>query len=270
MKPNLKRLLFGSPRETCIPGSRFPNGTQSMVPIVDIQKGVVITEDGRYIKILEILPTNFYLKSSIEQMNMIHYLASYLKIAPPTLQILVCTQRADIDAYCEQMERFYNTETNEACKAMILEDAQLVNYLAAVEAVSRHFNLVFEYTGLSSDFEDIAKELADQAETAYQYLDYCGLEVLRHESYNEFLFKILYSAFHKKAAGNADCSGMFSQLGAVYASSEFAESDLTDEDKDGMVTVQDMLAPDKCDLSHKEYLMIDGMYHAYLYVSGYG
>ena len=101
-------------------------------------------------------------------------------------------------------------------------------------------------------------------------LDYCGLEVLRHERYNEFLFKTLYTAFHKKTAGNTDCSAMFSQLGAVYASPEFSERELTDEDKDGMVTVQDLLAPDECDLSHKEYLVIDGVYHAYLYVSGYG
>lgn len=81
-KFNLKTLLLGKPKETVIPGSRFPNGTQSLVPVADIQQGVVITTDGRYLKILEILPTNFYLKSEIEQQNIIHYLASYLKIAP--------------------------------------------------------------------------------------------------------------------------------------------------------------------------------------------
>ena len=145
LKLNLKQILLGSSKEKIVPGSRFPNGTQSMVPVVDIQKGVVITEDGRYVKILEILPTNFYLKSPLEQLNIIHSLAAYLKIAPSSLQILVCTQRADIDSYCEQMEQFYHTEQNEACKAMILEDAQLVNYLASNEAVSRHFYLVFTY-----------------------------------------------------------------------------------------------------------------------------
>lgn len=269
-KLDLKRMLLGAPRETVVPGSRFPNGTQSLVPVVDIQKGVVITEDGRYIKILEVLPTNFYLKSALEQMNIIHYLAAYLKIAPPSLQILVCTQRADIDAYCEQMEHFYNTEQNEACKAMILEDAQLVNYLASYEAVSRHFYLVFEYRGAASDLSEIAKELADQAETAYQYLDYCGLEVLRHEQYNEFLFKTLYCSYHKKAAQSVNCPALLSQLEPVYGAPDMQESDLEEEDKTGMVTMQDLLAPDECDLTHKEYLLIDGLYYTYLYVSGYG
>ena len=147
LKRNLKTLLLGSPREITIPGSRFPNGTQNLVPVVDIQKGVLITEDGRYIKVLEIVPTNFYLKSRIEQQNIIYYFSCYLKIAPQSLQILVCTQRADIDAYCDQMEKYYNREKNENCKAMILEDAQLVNYLASYEAVTRRFYLIYEYKG---------------------------------------------------------------------------------------------------------------------------
>ena len=69
--PDIKSLIFGSNKETTIPGSRFPNGTQSLVPVVDIRNGVIITEDGRYLKIIEVLPTNFYLKSSMEQMNII-------------------------------------------------------------------------------------------------------------------------------------------------------------------------------------------------------
>lgn len=71
--PDIKSLIFGSNKETTIPGSRFPNGTQSLVPVVDIRNGVIITEDGRYLKIIEVLPTNFYLKSSMEQMNIIYY-----------------------------------------------------------------------------------------------------------------------------------------------------------------------------------------------------
>ena len=75
---DLKSLLLGTSKETTVPGNRFPNGTQSLVPVVDIRQGVLITEDGRYIKVLEILPTNFYLKSRVEQQNILYYLSSYL------------------------------------------------------------------------------------------------------------------------------------------------------------------------------------------------
>ena len=270
LKIDLKSLILGAPRETIVPGSRFPNGTQSLIPVVDIQKGVVITEDRRYVKILEVLPTNFYLKSGIEQQNILYYLSSYLKIAPPSLQILVTTQRADIDAYCEQMEHFYNTEANEQCRTMILEDAQLVNYLASYEAVSRRFYLIFEYQGTASDFDGIAKELADQAETAYQYLDYCGLEVLRYTRYDEFLLRTLYTAIHKPHPSPVSFAALLSQIGSVCGAPNIPVDKLDDGDMDGVTTVQDVLAPTECDLTHKDYILIDGVFHTYLYLSGYG
>lgn len=266
---NIKSLLFGNKRNVTVPGSRFPNGTQSLVPVVDIQRGVIITEEGRYLKILEVLPTNFYLKNSLEQQNIIYYMASYLRIAPVSLQILVHTGRADIDAFCEQMQKSYEHEKNEMCRDMILEDAQLVNYLAANEAVTRKFYLIFEHEGTATDFSEIAKQLAEAAETAYQYLDYCGLEVLRHEQYDEFLFRTLYTAFRRKNSFEVDHTALFAEIGTIHGTDEIPE-ELSDEDQIGMITVQDALAPTESDLTAKEYIIIDGTYYAYLYVSGYG
>lgn len=268
--PDIKSLIFGGGQETAVMGSRFPNGTQSLVPVVDILQGVVITEDGRYLKILEVLPTNFYLKSALEQQNMIYYMASYLRIAPVSLQILVQTGRADIDAYCEQMQRCYESEKNEMCREMILEDARLVNYLAANEAVTRKFYLIFAYEGAAAELSEIARQLAETAETACQYLDYCGLEVLRHEEYDEFLFRTLYSVFHRRSTFEVDHKALFAEVGTVCGTDGVFDMELTDEDKLGILTVQDVLAPTESDLTHKEYIIVDGTYYAYLYISGYG
>ena len=268
--PDIKSIIFGSGQETAVMGSRFPNGTQSLVPVVDILQGVVITQDGRYLKILEVLPTNFYLKSALEQQNLIYYMASYLRIAPVSLQILVQTGRADIDAYCEQMQRCYESEKNEMCREMILEDARLVNYLAANEAVTRKFYLIFAYEGAAAELSEIARQLAETAETACQYLDYCGLEVLRHEEYDEFLFRTLYSVFHRRSTFEVDHKALFAEVGTVCGTDGVFDAELTDEDKLGILTVQDVLAPTESDLTHKEYIIVDGTYYAYLYISGYG
>jgi len=167
-KIDIKGLIFGQSNY----GDKQAydvRSTQVILPIQDINRGVIITGDNRYIKVLELLPVNFYLKSRIEQQNIIYYYSSYLKIAPANLQIIVTTQRADIDAYCENMEHFYEGEENENCKCMILENAELVNYLASSEAVTRRFFLAFEYEdigGGKATFEDITRKLNDDAETA--------------------------------------------------------------------------------------------------------
>ena len=201
---------------------------------------------------------------------MIYYMASYLRIAPVSLQILVQTGRADIDAYCEQMQRCYESEKNEMCREMILEDARLVNYLAANEAVTRKFYLIFAYEGAAAELSEIARQLAETAETACQYLDYCGLEVLRHEEYDEFLFRTLYSVFHRRSTFEVDHKALFAEVGTVCGADGVFDAELTDEDKLGILTVQDVLAPTESDLTHKEYIIVDGTYYAYLYISGYG
>lgn len=55
---------------------------QSFLPIRDIRNGMVEITDGRYLKILEIEPINFALRSSEEQFNIISSFASWLKISP--------------------------------------------------------------------------------------------------------------------------------------------------------------------------------------------
>ena len=69
--------------------------SQSIIPIKDIYRGMIITDDDRYIKIVEVLPTNFTLKSVEEQDNIIHLFASWLRIAPSNIQFKVITRRAD-------------------------------------------------------------------------------------------------------------------------------------------------------------------------------
>ncbi len=55
---------------------------QDYLPIRDLKNGIIETTDNRYIKILEIEPINFTLRSDEEQFNIISSFASWLKISP--------------------------------------------------------------------------------------------------------------------------------------------------------------------------------------------
>ena len=60
--------------------------TQDFIPVKDIRHGIIETTDHRYIKILEIEPINFMLRSDEEQFGIISSFASWLKISPARLQ----------------------------------------------------------------------------------------------------------------------------------------------------------------------------------------
>ena len=140
----------------------YENSTQEWLPVEAVSNGIVILKDGRYIKIVEVLPVNFYLKSETEQENIIYYFASYLKIAPDNLQIKVITQKADIEEYITGLSRRAENEQNELCRRMIYDEMHFVKSLSDNSAVKKRFFIVFEFAGKSFDsrgnsFSDICR-----------------------------------------------------------------------------------------------------------------
>ena len=133
-----KKSVF--PGKKAQDGGYYENSTQKWLPIKEFKDGLVVMKDGRYVKVLEVLPVNFYLKSETEQHNIIYYFASYLKIAPDNMQIRVLTQKADITAYLERLQEFYNTETNDECRNMMLDEMNYVEQLSYNVAVKKRFS----------------------------------------------------------------------------------------------------------------------------------
>lgn len=105
---NLKELLFGGGVQSGDSGGAYRDSIQAWLPIKNIIGGVVITKDNRFVKILEVLPVNIYLKSTNDRQNIISSFAAYLKIAPNDLQMIARTLPADTQAYVEQMQRYLN------------------------------------------------------------------------------------------------------------------------------------------------------------------
>lgn len=203
---NMKELLYGkkitSGKEET--SGRYAKSIQKWLPIADIRNGVVITTDGRFIKIMEVMPVNFYLKSATEQQNIIYYFAAYLKIAPDNLQILTVTQKANIEAYISRMWQLHEEESNESCREMIKDNIAEVEYLAEREALTRRFFIAIQYEQRmrirGNDFNGIVQRLNEEADTARHYLDMCGLEVLQPEYSDIFLCDTLYSLLNRKTS----------------------------------------------------------------------
>lgn len=218
----LKDLIFGS-RSAPDNGGRaghYAESVQGWLPVADIRDGVVITKDGRFVKLLEVLPVNFALKSPMEQQNIIYYFSSYLKIAPDHLQFLAVTQKADIDAYISRMWEIYDTEENESCRAMIADNIAEIEYLADREALTRRFFIALQYEPRmklhGNTIEGIIQRLNEEADTARSYLDLCGLDVLQPEYSDIFLSETLYELLNRKTSHTVKLPlQVFSMVGEV-------------------------------------------------------
>ena len=128
---SMKDAIFGTAAPTSHGGATYRDSIQAWLPVKNIIGGVVITKDNRFIKILEVLPVNFYLKSPSDQQNIITSYAAYLKIAPDSMSCEVRTLPPDTSEYVEQMRQFQKTEESENCRAEIEDNIESVSALQA-------------------------------------------------------------------------------------------------------------------------------------------
>ena len=127
-----RRLMLDTSYRQKKQAERPGNPLAAYVPIQKIENGIVYTTDHRYIKILEIVPINFLLRSAREQRNIVYSFISYLKIAPVKLQIKVITKRADMNRHIETVRREMAQETNESCRM------QQEDYLKLLKKLGPH------------------------------------------------------------------------------------------------------------------------------------
>lgn len=220
-KMNLKELIFGEGVHTGGSGGVYRDSVQAWLPIKNIIGGVVITKDNRFVKIMEVLPVNIYLKSAIDRQNIISSFASYLQIAPDELQMIARTLPADTQAYVEQMQRYAEQVENEACREMIEDNIREIGHGIAGGAMRHRFFLVFQYEpsmrAKRNTVQAIIQRLNEEADTARRYLDLCELEVLEPQYSDNFVLKLLYEILNKKTSQRVRLpEGVFDMTTAVH------------------------------------------------------
>ena len=197
--------------------SKGLESVQDYLPIREIRGGVIETTDGRYIKILEIEPINFTLRSDEEQFNIISTFASWLKISPMRLQFKSITRKADSDRHVAMIRSELERETDAQCRAMGDDYIRLIRDVGSREALTRRFFLIFEYESLRGDGDDYAK-IYSMLQTAEQTArgKIIGLDPVPH------------------------------------------------------IRIANFLAPRGIDLTHYNYIVMDGLYYSFLYIRAGG
>ena len=118
---------------------------QDFIPVKNIRHGIVETTDGRYIKILEIEPINFMLRSEEEQFGIISAFANWLKISPMRLQFKSVTRKADSEKHIAMLREELKREDNPRCKELSEGYIGLIRDVGSREALTRRFFLIFQF-----------------------------------------------------------------------------------------------------------------------------
>ena len=244
--------------------SRKEIWTEDLIPVRNILNGIIHLNDGRYIKILEVEPINFLLRSVREQKHIIASFASWMKISPVHIQIKVLTKKADISKHLNAIERDMDREQDPKCRELQKDYYNLIKTIGSREAITRRFLIIFEYepafTNRKSDYSEVVSTLETAARTAKQYFTHCDNVVITHDDENAFLLNVLYAIFDRELSEKVPIEKRIHDLQLRQAIESTPEG----------ITVPQVIAPECIDLRHGSYVVIDGVYHAYLIVPSSG
>ncbi len=250
--------------------SKGLESVQDYLPIREIRGGVIETTDGRYIRILEIEPINFTLRSDEEQFNIISTFASWLKISPMRLQFKSITRKADSDRHVAMIRSELERETDAQCRAMGDDYIRLIRDVGSREALTRRFFLIFEYESLRGDSEDYAKiysMLQTAEQTARAYFNQCGNSIVRPSDPDEAAAEILYMFFNRCSCVDEPFP---SRVNRVVVDTMAARGKIIGLDPVPHIRIANFLAPRGIDLTHYNYIVMDGLYYSFLYIRAGG
>ena len=229
------------------------------------------TTDGRYIKILEIEPINFMLRSSEEQFNILSSFASWLKISPMKLQFKSITRKADSDKHIAMLRQEMASEDNEQCKTLSEDYILLIKDVGSREALTRRFFLIYQYEAIgrneSDDYSKIYSMLMTAEQNARAHFLQCGNNILQPKNPDLATAEILYMFFNRRSCVDEPFSD---RANRVVVDAMAAKNRVIGVDPVPHIPISHFIAPRGLDLTHHNFIIMDGRYYCFLFIKANG
>ena len=232
-----------------------------------IRNGVIVTTDNTYIKILEITPLHFDLKSDQEKNMIIADFLKYIRIAPKIIHIKSMNTKADLSEMLKDAENILEKETNKNCREMQKKE---INYLKSVisSSVSHRFFMIFSI----KEKGDSIKQEVDAMNQLYTAYSDCvskmrenGMDIYEpDENHSENQLYYLYTILQKDRIGKKSYEDHKLEIAKKYLKA-IKSQELLDR-----LPINSFFMPDTINFSNSKYIIVDGMYRSYFYIDGDG
>ena len=238
---------------------------EELLHIRSITDGIIETAEGDFVKIVEVNPILFSLLGEEEKNEIVAHYASWLNVAPVTVQIKTISRQADSSKYITELEKDLKDEIEDAVVRMGKSHLDYVKKTAQDIAKSRRWFVIFTYRGAEKDFFRIYNELESGAEMLRLILDNCGNSFPGDENPALSTMQTLYLMLNKQAYLYEDFQSRYIRI----------RNDLLAENrkKDAYAPIPQMaisraLAPHGLNASNPDYCIVDGLYQATFAIKG--
>lgn len=260
-----------------MPDTSAPYYTQDYVPIKKMHGGIIQTKDDRFLRIVEVLPVNFESKSFQEKDDIIYEFRGWLSISPINIQIKIITEDSDPRKIVNRVFERIDSENDEDARTLATHYTNLLMQFGGGGAIARRFYMIVSYEPKASSKknpsdEEIVQELNESIEAISTYFDRMGNVIIPlsdtgEEKDEEFaVMEFLYKLYNPRTSKNEpfkDATTLQQRIERV-----FKDKRKITNNPNAMVELDDVLAPMNIDVTKKDCVMYDGLYHSYMLVAG--
>lgn len=247
--------------------------TQFNVPIRDVYDGVIITDDHKYIKTLEVEAQPFFFKKIGEQNRISNAFSLLFKQAPDYLHFKSMSVPADLSYQIKRVEDGLKNEGNRDCAEMGAEYIQRLRE-AQDNSVTRRFFISFPCTNTGTAMNpkglpEIVRQLNFDASRIERALNDCGNQVIYPEDgdLNAAALKMLYMVYNRDSYLKTTFEDYVDIVNQRYADKIMEKND---GEQYFYVPPKDYIAPQKVSYLNRKYLVVNGTYYSFLYIPSNG
>ncbi len=240
--------------------------TQDAIPIKSIQNGIIQTTSGMFVKILEVLPINFYDMSLDRQADIANIFASMFNEGPSKVHLKCITDKNNpsrMIAYLKQKceEEKWQRGVSDGFIECTEDLIQKIKDISNENTLCKRYFFIYRYEGTTFENSDIFTEM----ETTRQFIinaflcmgnpviDY-GYDRSSYES-----GEILYYILNRKTCRDELFSDRINRIVGDVELYNSTGNNLKNEDALDV----DFFAPKGLEFSNNDYAMIDGQYVTY-------
>ena len=241
--------------------------SQNFIPIKDVINGMIVTTDNRYVKILEILPINYYNKSPVIANNIVHNFSRLFYSGLISHQFKVVCDKSNPYKLIDFIERQNRNEKNPKVIEQSKDTINLIKKIAENGGLTKRFFVIFEYEGengkKSNKIDEILSTMYDaQAEIVSAFNSMGNYVIVPNgKEIAGYYSEILYYHFNKRTCRVETVGKRIERI----SNDLFVYNTLTNEEKE--ITINDIIAPKGIGLKYKTYAKMDGSYYTYLALS---
>lgn len=232
--------------------------TQDYLNVIDdIRGGMIVTNNHRYIYIMEIFPSKFNEKPLSAKKRVLDNFKRFPKAMPTNGHFYCTTEVTNIRTIIENIKTACPASRGKQLVQMRNAYIESIQQMAVSDTVMYRYFYSWEYEGAGGsskkDIENIYRKMMLTKNTLKSILFGCDNMVAEPENENLYTLDILYRFFNKRSYREETIVDRIMRINADF------------EKCGKKPTVRDYIAPRSFVVNYDmEYLMMDGMFYTYL------